>query len=642
MRCKTLAAMLFVASAAPAFALTAALHELEADTPGQVVLPPGYTELAYEPPAPRSYSLPPLGRPGDGRVLNTAGEALQLHSLYGDRLVLLSFMYTRCSDIHGCPLATTVFFKIRQALKSEPELADRLRLISLSFDPAHDTPAIMRQYATGFQGAGLDWQFLTTASQAELGPILAAYNQSIQPEYDAAGEPLGSIAHILRVFLIDRGKRIRNIYSVSFLHADVLINDLKTLLLEDAVRVGPGDPPAARTPGARRVQGPGDDKAGYEDPGYVTHSVSLGERTGEDTDLLRLLESPPLGLPPVPVPRDNPATRAKIELGRKLFYDRRLSLNRTFSCAMCHIPEQGFTSNEMATAVGIEGRSVRRNAPTLYNTAYLTRLFHDGREYSLEQQIWGPLLAANEMGNPSVGAVIATLRRLPDYQGRFEAAFAGRGPGMETLGMALANYERALVSASSPFDRWYFGRQDDALSATARRGFDLFAGDAGCIACHTIAEDHALFTDNSLHNTGIGYAESMAPEPAARQVTLAPGVRVRVAPELIGPVSGPRQSDLGLYEITQDPDDRWKYRTPSLRNVALTAPYMHNGSLATLRDVLDFYRRGGHPNALLDPRIHPLDLTDGDMDDLLAFLNALTGDNIDTLVSDAFAAPIGN
>ena len=642
MRCETLATMVFVASAAPAFALTAPLQELEADAPRQAVLPPGYTELAYDPPAPGSYSLPPLGRAGDGTVLNSAGEAVQLHSLYGNRLVLLSFMYTRCSDIHGCPLATTVFFKIRQALQREPELANRLRLISLSFDPQHDTPEIMRGYATGLRGAGLDWRFLTTASQAELDPILAAYNQSIQPEYDAAGEPLGSIAHILRVFLIDRGRRIRNIYSVSFLHADVLINDLKTLLLEDAAHAGPGDPPAGRSPGHRHGHGRGDDKADYEDPGYMTHSVSLGERTGEDTDLLRLLESPPLGLPPVPVPPDNPATRATIELGRKLFYDRRLSLNHTFSCAMCHIPEQGFTSNEMATAVGIEGRSVRRNAPTLYNAAYLTRLFHDGREFSLEQQIWGPLLAGNEMGNPSIGAVIEKLRRLPDYQGRFEAAFAGRGPGMETLGMALASYQRALVSANSPFDRWYFGRQDDALGAAARRGFDLFTGKAGCVACHSVAEDHALFTDNSLHNTGIGYAESMAPEPAARQVRLAPGVSVAVAPELIRSVSGPKPGDLGLYEITQDPDDRWKYRTPSLRNVALTAPYMHNGSLATLRDVLEFYRRGGHPNALLDPRIRPLDLSDEDMDDLLAFLESLTGENIDTLVSDAFAAPVGN
>ena len=642
MRCETLTTILFLASAAPALALTAPLQELAADVPVQTVLPPGYTELAYDPPAPGSYSLPPLGRAGDGTVLNGAGEVLRLHSLYGDRLVLLTFMYTRCSDIHGCPLATTVFFKIRQALKSEPALAQRLRLISLSFDPEHDTPAIMRQYAAGLQDAALDWQFLTTASHAELDPILASYNQSIQPEYDAAGEPLGSIAHILRVFLIDRDKRIRNIYSVSFLHPDVLINDLKTLLLVDASHAGRDDVPAERAPEQRRVHRPGDDKAGYETADYVTDSVSLVQRRGKDANLLGLLKAPPLGLPPVPVPPDNPVTRAKIELGRKLFYDRRLSLNHTFSCAMCHIPEQGFTSNEMATAVGIEGRSVRRNAPTLYNTAYLTRLFHDGREFSLEQQIWGPLLATNEMGNPSVGAVIETLRRLPDYQGRFETAFAGQSPSMETLGMALASYERALVSANSPFDRWYFGGQDEALGASARRGFELFAGDAGCVACHTIDEDHALFTDNELHNTGIGYAESMAPAAAAHPVMLAPGVRVTLAPELIGAVSGPRQSDLGLYEVTQDPDDRWKYRTPSLRNVALTAPYMHNGSLATLRDVLDFYHRGGHPNPLLDARIRPLDLTNDDLDDLLAFLESLTGDNIDTLVSDAFAAPIGN
>ena len=143
---------------------------------------------------------------------------------------------------------------------------------------------------------------------------------------------------------------------------------------------------------------PGDYKGGYESSEYHTQSVSLDRRQGQRADLMQVLSKPPLGLPPVPVPADNPVTQLKVELGRKLFYDRRLSLNNTISCAMCHIPEQGFTSNEMALAVGIEGRTVRRNAPTVYNSAYLTRLFHDGREHSLEQQVWSPLLANNEMG----------------------------------------------------------------------------------------------------------------------------------------------------------------------------------------------------------------------------------------------------
>jgi len=335
-------------------------------------------------------------------------------------------------------------------------------------------------------------------------------------------------------------------------------------------------------------------------------------------------------------------TEAKIALGRKLFYDRRLSLNNTFSCAMCHIPEQGFTSNEMATAVGFEGRSVRRNAPTIYNAAYLTRLFHDGREYNLEQQVWGPLLATNEMANPAVGTLIEKIRGLPDYRGRFEAAFDGRGPTMETVGMALASYQRTLVSGTSPFDRWHYGGDQQALEEPARRGFDLFTGKAGCAACHLVGENVALFTDNRLHNTGVGFRESMQPEPRTRRVAVAPGIVLDVPSSVIGSVSQPLASDLGLYEVTQDPADRWKYRTPSLRNVALSAPYMHNGSLATLRDVVELYNAGGVPNEVLDPLIRPLGLSQTEIDDLVAFLESLTGDNVDALVSDAFAAPVGD
>jgi cytochrome c peroxidase len=296
----------------------------------------------------------------------------------------------------------------------------------------------------------------------------------------------------------------------------------------------------------------------------------------------------------------------------------------------------------MATAVGVEGRTVRRNSPTILNSAYLTRLFHDGREHSLEQQVWGPLLAANEMANPSVGTVIEKLRALPDYRGRFEAAFDGRGPGMETLGMALASYQRTLVSASSPFDRWRFGGEKDALSEPARRGFEVFSGKAGCVSYHSIGKESALFTDNGLHNTGIGYRESMQREPESREVTVAPGEVLQVPGSVIESVSERPKNDLGLYEVTQVPADRWKYRTPTLRNLTLTAPYMHDGSLGTLREVVEFYNRGGVPNEVLDPRIRPLDLTANEKGDLVAFLEALTGDNVDMLVSDAFATPVGD
>ena len=163
--------------------------------------------------------------------------------------------------------------------------------------------------------------------------------------------------------------------------------------------------------------GPGDYKGGYESTEYKTRSVAVDSRgdRGRPADLLAIFENPPLGLPAVPVPADNPVTAAKVQLGRKLFFDRRLSLNDTMSCAMCHVPEQGFANNELALAVGLEGRTVRRNAPTIYNVAYAERLFHDARETRLEQQAWIPLLAYNEMANPSIGTVINKLRGMSDY-----------------------------------------------------------------------------------------------------------------------------------------------------------------------------------------------------------------------------------
>lgn len=387
-------------------------------------------------------------------------------------------------------------------------------------------------------------------------------------------------------------------------------------------------------------QGPGDFREGYESADYQTNSTSLQARRGQEADLLAVLEKPPLGLPVIPVPDDNPVTEDKVQLGRKLFFDRRLSANNTLSCAMCHIAEQGFAQNELKTPVGMQGRSVRRNAPTIYNTAYLNRLFHDGREFSLENQVWAPLLAVNEMGNLSIGTVIERIRSLADYDDLFERAF-GRGPDIQTIGMALASYERTLVSGNSSFDRWYFGKDKTTIGESAQRGFALFRGKARCIACHTVAQKFALFTDDDFHNTGIGYYATMRPASAKLEVLLAPGRPERVETDILRATGTEQFHDLGRYEVTGLPADRWRYRTPTLRNVALTAPYMHDGSLPSLRDVLLFYNRGGVPNEVLDPLISPLGLSDAEIDDLLSFLQSLTGSNVDALVSDAFAAPIG-
>ena len=275
----------------------------------------------------------------------------------------------------------------------------------------------------------------------------------------------------------------------------------------------------------RQTHGSGDVKEGYESADYRTRSRSLLDRRGVRMDLIGLAQDPPLGLPSVPVPADNPLTRAKIELGRKLFFDRRLSINDTLSCATCHIPEQGFTNNELRTPVGVEGRSVLRNSPTLYNVAYQEHVFLDGREISLENQVWQPMTARNEMAAPSIGYVIRKVRRMRDYEALFEQAFEGRGPDILTIGQALASYQRTLLAADSPFDRWYFGGRADAVDESVKRGFALFSGKAQCVVCHRVQADHALFIDHEFHNTGLGYAASVREKkPESTRVQLAPGV----------------------------------------------------------------------------------------------------------------------
>lgn len=594
-------------------------------------LAPGWKALAFDPPEAGTYRLPPIGNAGDGSVIDSDGNETTLHGLLADRIVVMSFIYSSCSDVNGCPLATFVLSRLKSKLMDSPAGAEGVRFISLSFDPTRDTPEVMRSYGRRFSKQEFDWRFLTTQSERDLAPILESYGQLVVPDPVEDGEG-GDISHILRVYLVDPERRIRNIYSVAYLHPDTLFNDIRTLQQEVL----------AGTPDGPSLQGPGDRKEGYERGDYTTRSQSLERRKGRSVDLMAYVQDPPLGLPPIPEPAGNAITAKKVELGRLLFFDRRLSHNDTISCAMCHIPEQGFTSNEIATAVGIEGRTVRRNAPTIYNVAYLERLFHDGREATLEQQIWGPLLAANEMGNPSVGQVIEQVKAIPGYQERFEAAFEGRPPSMETLGMALASYQRLLISSASHFDRWYYGSDEAALTKEQVAGFELFNGSAGCSGCHLINEAFALFTDNQMHNTGIGYRRSMLKAPDELKVHIAPGVEVKMRGDVVADASEPPPNDLGLYEITGNPADRWKYRTPSLRNVALTAPYMHDGSIATLEKVIAFYDEGGVENEVLDPRIRPLGLDQEQKAQLVAFLRALTGENVDQLVADAFAVPVGN
>jgi len=326
----------------------------------------------------------------------------------------------------------------------------------------------------------------------------------------------------------------------------------------------------------------------------------------------------PLGLPAVP--SSVAGTPQMRRLGEKLFFDRSLSANGALSCAMCHIPSQGYASNQSALAIGLEGRALRRNAPSLYNVVFKRFLFHDGREIDLAAQVWGPLLGADEMGNPAIGPLLARLAADTDYGPAFAAAFPGEGVTMTTVGRALAAYEAALLKGDSRFDRARFGGDETALTAQERQGYEIFVGKGGCAACHQIGATSALFTDQSWHDTGVAFRPRGA---ASARVQLAPGVTTDARLAALARISRDPRSDLGRFEITRNPDDRWAFVTPMLRGVKDTWPYMHDGSLATLEEVVDFYDQGGGPNEALDPRMKPLGLTGAEKSALVSFLRAL-------------------
>ena len=339
-----------------------------------------------------------------------------------------------------------------------------------------------------------------------------------------------------------------------------------------------------------------------------------------------------LGLPITMSPDARPPTAAQVELGRKLFMDRRLSPNNTMSCAMCHVPEQGFAANELATAVGINGRSVKRNAPTVLNVAFNQALFWDGRETSLENQVWQPILNPNEMGNASVRAVLDKINRLADYAGAFEQAYDGARPTSENVARAVAAYERSLIAGNSRFDRWFYGKDKQALTDLEQQGFAAF-NRFGCAQCHSYGEQSALFTDQRYHNTGIGWAAVRKDKTYI--VPLAPGVNIEVKESELASVSEEIPGDQGRFEATRKESERYQYRTPSLRNVALTAPYMHDGSLATLEDVIEFYAKGGIDNPGRDALLRRLEMTVQDKRALAGFLRTLASEEHRRLVQKA-------
>jgi cytochrome c peroxidase len=376
-----------------------------------------------------------------------------------------------------------------------------------------------------------------------------------------------------------------------------------------------------------------DSRIGYESEAYRTDSKVVIEVSGIRQALDKLSSETPLGLPAV----GEGAKAAEIDLGRQLFFDRRLSANDTLSCAMCHIPEQGFTQNELATPVGHQGKGVRRNVPSLYNVVFVQQLFLDGRESSLVEQIWSPLLAHNEMANQDRQSVIAKIATIETYAQQFEGLYSG-GLSEHSLGLALAAYQRALLSGDSDFDRWYF--EDGALSidhysAEAALGFALFQ-EKGCIDCHQMGDNVSLFSDGGFYNTGIGYLRQQRGVDLDK-VQLAPGVYV------VPLVSAETETfiDDGRAEVTGQSEDRWQYRTPSLRNVAITFPYMHDGSLPTLESVVAYYAGNGSKDPLQVVRISDMTITVDEQQALVAFLRTLTSNQVDALVSDARSVEIG-
>lgn len=295
----------------------------------------------------------------------------------------------------------------------------------------------------------------------------------------------------------------------------------------------------------------------------------------------------PLGLDHyIPAPATNPLRREIVQLGRQLFFDRRLSRDATVACSTCHDPARAFTDNR-PIAIGIRGQLAGRRSPPIFNRAWGKSFFWDGRAATLEQQVLQPIANPKEMDQP-VAALVARLAADPAYSKQFQDAF-GAPPSSPNLARALASYVRTILSGGSPYDRFVAG-DSTALTTEQRQGLQLFRGKANCAACHIGPN----LSDEELHNTGAAWRNGAWTDP-------------------------------GRAAVSNQESDRGAFKTPSLREAARVAPYMHDGGLLTLQDVVEFYDQGGRGNPLLDPEIRPLHLTAQEKQALIAFLHALSG-----------------
>lgn len=312
--------------------------------------------------------------------------------------------------------------------------------------------------------------------------------------------------------------------------------------------------------------------------GWVISSLRTARADEEAT--LAELPAIPAGLPPLRVPENNPLTAEKIALGRQLYFDSRLSRDNTVSCASCHDPEKGWSNGERF-ATGVRGQKGGRSAPTIINAAYSRFQFWDGRADGLEEQALGPIQNPIEM-DLTLPELIERLNRIPGYKRQFQQVF-GTDATPQSVAQAIASFERTVLSGNAPYDRFKAGDQT-ALSPPAQRGMKVFFNKGHCSACHT----GASFSDGGFHNIGVGMDD---PEP-----------------------------DVGRKAVTGLEGDTGAFKTPTLREIARTAPYMHDGRFATLEEVIDYYDKGGTPNPWLDEEIFPLKLTAEEKADLATFL----------------------
>jgi cytochrome c peroxidase len=323
-------------------------------------------------------------------------------------------------------------------------------------------------------------------------------------------------------------------------------------------------------------------------------------------------------LPELPVPGDNPISEAKIELGKLLFFDDRLSGDVGTSCASCHDPRLGWGDGN-ALSRGYAGTQHWRNSQTTINTAYLAKLFWAGETPSLESQA-DSAITGNLAGNGDKVMIEERLAQIPEYVALFEKAFGGDRPLYDHVLKAIATFERvAMDSRDSPLDLYLAG-DESALSEEAIRGKSLFEGKAGCIQCH----NGALATDEKFHNLGLPENPLFTKDPL-RQVSLRYQHYIRGVPES---VYRGATTDLGLFYTTKRDADIGKFRTPPLRYTAYTAPYMHNGVFETLEEVIDFYDQGGGDAESKSPLLKPLDLTEDEKWDLLEFLESMSGEEV--------------